>query len=175
MSGDKQPESPHARLAREVVEAYVKNEELPDLAGAPDELTGNRAGVFVCLKKEGELRGCIGTIQPVKNNVAEEIRDNAISSATSDFRFPPVSPGELSGLSYSVDVLGEAEDVPDVSYLDPKTYGVIVRSGRKAGLLLPDLEGVDTAAEQVRIASMKAGIHPGEPLQLQRFKVTRHE
>jgi len=86
-----------------------------------------------------------------------------------------VSPGELDRLSYSVDVLDEAEDIDDISELDPKVYGVIVRSGRRAGLLLPDLEGVDTAAEQVRIASMKAGIQPGEPVRLQRFKVTRHD
>jgi AmmeMemoRadiSam system protein A len=129
----------------------------------------------VCLKKDGQLRGCIGTIQPATGSLAEEIRDNAISSATRDPRFEPVSRAELDQLTYSVDVLGEPEDIPDMSYLDPKVYGVIVRSRARSGLLLPDLEGVDTAEEQVRIATMKAGIGPGEPVELQRFKVTRHE
>ncbi|MHB8895338.1 MAG: AmmeMemoRadiSam system protein A [Candidatus Geothermincolia bacterium] len=174
MSPVREPETEHARLARSVVEAYVKGEELPDTSAAPPGLEG-RAGVFVCLKKEGELRGCIGTIRPVTASVAEEIKENAISSATRDFRFPPVTAEELDALAYSVDVLGEAEDIEDMSQLDPKTYGVIVRSGQKTGLLLPDLEGVDTAEEQVRISMMKAGIRPGEPVCLQRFKVTRHE
>jgi MEMO1 family protein len=170
-----EPQSEHARLAKKVVEAHVLGERPVDLEEASGELKEGRAGVFVCLKKDGELRGCIGTIQPAMSNVAEEIAENAVSSATNDFRFPPVSPTELERLSYSVDVLGEAEDIDDISSLDPKIYGVIVRSGRKAGLLLPDLEGVDTTEEQVRIASMKAGIHPGEPVRLQRFKVTRHD
>ena len=168
-------QSEHAKLARRVVEAYVKGEPGPDLSDAPEALKSRRAGVFVCLKKAGELRGCIGTIQPVSTNVAEEIRNNAISSATKDPRFFPVSPEELDSLTYSVDVLEEPEDVPDISYLDPKVYGVIVRSGMKSGLLLPDLEGVDTAEDQVRIAGMKAGIRAGEPVKLQRFKVTRHD
>jgi len=175
VSAFKEPETEHAKLARKVVESYIRGEGVPDVCDAPEELKGKRAGVFVCLKKEGDLRGCIGTIQPASANVAEEITANAISSATSDFRFPPVGPDELDKISYSVDVLGEAEDIEDMSYLDPKVYGVIVRSGRRAGLLLPDLEGVDSAEEQVRIASMKAGISPGEPVALQRFKVTRHE
>ena len=175
MSAIDEPKTEHAKLARKVVESYVRGGDVPDVSDAPEELKDKRAGVFVCLKKDGELRGCIGTIQPVNASIAEEIRDNAISSATSDFRFAPVSTGELDGLTYSVDVLGEAEDIDDMSSLDPKTYGVIVRSGRKAGLLLPDLEGVDTADEQVRIAMMKAGINRGEPVRLQRFKVTRHE
>ncbi|MDD5448341.1 MAG: AMMECR1 family protein, partial [Actinomycetota bacterium] len=106
-------------------------------------------------------------------NIAEEIRNNAISSATRDPRFLPVQEEELASLEYSVDVLGEPEDIPDMSYLDPKKYGVIVRSGSRVGLLLPDLEGVDTAEEQVRIAMAKAGIMPGEPVKLQRFTVER--
>jgi AmmeMemoRadiSam system protein A len=175
LSAWKEPKTEHAKLARRVVESYVSGNGVPDAGEAPDELRGKRAGVFVCIKIEGELRGCIGTIEPATANVADEITANAISSATSDFRFPPVSSDELNRLSYSVDVLGEPEDIPDIGYLDPKVYGVIVRSGRRAGLLLPDLEGVDTAEEQVRIARMKAGISPGEPVMLQRFKVTRHE
>lgn len=175
MSASREPESEHARLARDVVEEYVKTGKAPDVSDAGGELASRRAGAFVCLKKDGELRGCIGTISPVTDSLAAEIRNNAISSATSDFRFPPVEPSELDRLTYSVDVLEEPEDIPDIGHLDPKVYGVIVYSGRRKGLLLPDLEGVDTAEEQVRIASMKAGIGPGEPVSLQRFKVTRHE
>jgi AmmeMemoRadiSam system protein A len=174
MSG-REPQSEQARLARRVVESYVRGGEIPDLDEAPYELKSRRAGVFVCLKQEGELRGCIGTIEPVRENIAAEIAANAVSSAIGDPRFPPVSPSELTGLSYSVDVLGEPEDIPDMSMLDPREYGVIVRSGSRSGLLLPDLEGVDTASDQVRIARMKAGIGPDEPVRLQRFKVTRHE
>jgi AmmeMemoRadiSam system protein A len=170
-----EPQSEHARLARQVVESYVSGEGTSDVGVATDELKGKRAGVFVCLKKDGELRGCIGTIQPAAPNIAEEIRNNAISSATRDPRFFPVTPDELDRLTYSVDVLGDPEEIPDLSYLDPRVYGVIVKSGGKSGLLLPDLEGVDTAADQVRIAMTKAGIKSGEPVTLQRFKVTRHE
>ncbi len=169
------PRSSHAKLAKRVVEAFVKGGKIPDAQEAPVELRDRRAGVFVCLKKAGELRGCIGTIQPSTGSIAQEIANNAVSSASADFRFPPVSKEELDSLTYSVDVLGEPEDIPDMSFLEPRTYGVIVSSGRKTGLLLPDLEGVDTAPDQVRIAMMKAGIAPGEPVRLQRFKVTRHE
>ncbi len=172
---EKETASEHAKLARRVVESFVSGEGVPDLDGVPEEMKRRRAGAFVCLKKDGELRGCIGTIQPAAPDLAQEIRANAISSATRDPRFPPVSPDELDRLTYSVDVLEEPEDIVDVSQLDPRVYGVIVSSGLKSGLLLPDLEGVDTAEEQVRIASMKAGIRPGEPVRLQRFKVTRHE
>lgn len=170
-----QPEnSDQVKLARRVVESYVKGEELPDLDGLPFELTGRKAGVFVSLKKKGELRGCIGTIEPTRPSIAEEIAGNAISSASRDPRFPPVSEDELNDLRYSVDVLEEPEEIPDTSFLDPSEFGVIVRSGNRSGLLLPDLEGVDTAEDQIAIARMKAGIRPGEPVQLMRFKVTRY-
>lgn len=152
----------------------MRDGKMTDVSDAPEELKNRRAGAFVSLKKGGDLRGCIGTIKPVAGSVAEEIRNNAISSATRDPRFMPVIAGELPELDYSVDILEEPEDIPDVSYLDPDVYGVIVQSGNRSGLLLPDLEGVETAEEQVRIATMKAGIRPGEPVKLQRFKVTRH-
>lgn len=172
---EEEENSAHAALARKAVEEYVSSRRVADASEAPEELTGGRAGAFVCLKIDGDLRGCIGTIEPVTDNLAKEIVRNAISSATQDPRFMPVGPGELSRLTYSVDVLGEPEAIDDIGELDPGVYGVIVTSGGRSGLLLPDLEGVDTAEDQVRIASMKAGIRPGEPVALQRFKVTRHK
>ena len=167
--------SPHVKLARKVVESYVRGEPLPSVSEVDEELKKKRAGVFVSIKKKGELRGCIGTIVPLKRNIAEEIIENAISSSTRDPRFPPITPDELDDLQISVDVLEEPEEISSIQELDPKTYGVIVESGYKRGLLLPDLEGVDTPEKQVEIAKMKAGILPGEPFRLKRFKVTRYE
>jgi len=134
-----------------------------------------RAGVFCSIKKNGQLRGCIGTIEPVRRNIAEEIIHNAIAAATDDPRFPEVRPDELRWLTYSVDVLGKPEPIEGMHQLDPKRYGVIVSSGHRRGLLLPNLEGVDTVEEQVRIARQKAGISRGENVSLQRFEVVRHK
>ena len=171
----KEQESPQVEFARQVVESYVRKGTVPPVSEAAAELRGKKAGVFVSLKKRGNLRGCIGTIQPVKDTVAEEIRGNAVSSATADPRFGPVTADELGDLEYSVDVLEEPEDIAGPGELDTSVYGVIVRSGGRSGLLLPDLEGIDTPEEQVRIAMMKAGIHPDEPVSLQRFKVSRYK
>jgi len=175
MSILREKNSPYAKFAREVVESYVRGERKASVEDAPDELKRKRAGVFVSIKKRGELRGCIGTISPLKDTLAEEIIENAISSATRDPRFPPVEPHELPELTYSVDVLEEPEEISSMDELNPKEYGVIVSSHGRSGLLLPDLEGVDTPEQQVRIAMMKAGIMPGETIRLQRFRVTRHE
>ena len=125
--------------------------------------------------RPGELRGCIGTIEPIKQNLAEELIANAINAATRDPRFDPVSTAELDGLRYSVDVLSAAEPA-DFSDLDPKTYGVIVEdeSGKLRGLLLPDIAGVETARQQVDIAAQKAGIVPGATMKLSRFRVNRY-
>lgn len=164
---------PTVRLARETVESYVRQKKKPK----PKELTPEmkeRAGVFVSLKKSGELRGCIGTFEPTKSNIAEEIINNAISSAIHDPRFPPVNAAELPHLSYSVDILTKPEPVEDKSQLDPTRYGVIVESGGRKGLLLPDLEGVDTAEKQIDICHLKAGISPGERIKLYRFEVRRY-
>ena len=133
-----------------------------------------RAGAFVSIHKHGYLRGCIGTIGPTRDSVAEEIIENAISASTRDPRFSPVTEDELPWLEISVDVLGEAEPIDSPEELDPRRYGVIVTSGRKRGLLLPDLEGVDTPAQQIDIASRKAGIRKGEKISLERFEVIRH-
>lgn len=144
----------------------------------PDELllpdgVPEKAGVFVCLKKHGQLRGCLGTIEPVTDSVPEEAIKNAIASATEDPRFHPVGEHELDGLDYSVDVIYPPEKINGESELDPAAYGVIVEKGQRRGLLLPDIEGVNTAGEQVRIARMKAGIGPRETVQLYRFQVKR--
>jgi len=160
------------KLAKETVENYIREGKIPK----PEELTPEmkeRAGVFVSIHKHGQLRGCIGTFEPTKKNVAEEIMSNAISSATRDPRFPPVGTSELPALEYSVDILTQPEPVKDIKELDPKEYGVIVESGFRRGLLLPDLEGVDSAEEQIAICRLKAGISPDEPIKLYRFQVRR--
>lgn len=139
------------------------------------EMLEQRAGVFVSLHKHGRLRGCIGTTSAVTSCIAEEIRRNAVSACSEDPRFDPVRPDELDELEISVDVLGAAEPIASTSELDPKRYGVIVSKGLKRGLLLPNLDGVDTVDEQVDIAKRKAGIAPYENVSLQRFEVVRHE
>ena len=166
--------SPLVRLARKTVETYVKEGKTPH----PDELTPEtrqKAGVFVSIHKLGGLRGCIGTIEPQKENVAEEIITNAVGAATRDPRFPPIAPNELKDLSYSVDVLTEPEPVESRDGLDPKECGVIVECGFRRGLLLPDLEGVDTVDQQIDICCQKAGISQDEPIKLYRFQVKRYK
>jgi AmmeMemoRadiSam system protein A len=160
-------------LAKEAVETYVREGRVISPKNIPEELK-RRAGAFVTIKKYGELRGCIGTIGPTRENLAYEIINNAISSATEDPRFPPVMEDELSELSYSVDILNPPEKITDISLLDPKRYGVIVEGGWQRGLLLPDLEGVDTVEEQLRIASLKAGLTIDEIENIYRFTVTRY-
>ena len=165
---------PLVELARKTIEAYVREGKLikPPSQRSP-EMTG-RAGVFVSLHAHDELRGCIGTIEPREPDVALEVIHNAVSAATQDPRFPPVDPSELDELDISVDVLMAPEPIVSMAELDPKRYGVIVESGLRRGLLLPDLEGVDTAEYQVAIARRKAGISSGEPVQLYRFEVKRY-
>lgn len=164
------------RLARLSLETYIRTgsrlETLPE--GLPDELTQRAAGAFVSLHLGGRLRGCIGTIAPTQQNVAQEIVRNAVSAGTRDPRFPPVHPEELDALEYSVDVLGAPEPVDSPAQLNPKRYGVIVSCGTRRGLLLPDLDGVDTAAQQIEIAREKGGIRANEPYRLERFEVVRH-
>jgi AmmeMemoRadiSam system protein A/AmmeMemoRadiSam system protein B len=166
-------ESPLVRLARLTVEHYARGLEAPVVDDLPDVAKG-RAGVFVSIKKHGELRGCIGTIEPVQKDVVSEIRANAISAAFRDPRFNPVDEDELADLVYSVDILNPPEWVTDISQLDPSRYGVIVRRGGRSGLLLPNLEGIDTAEEQVAIAKRKAGIGPDDEVELERFMVERY-
>jgi len=166
--------SPLVRLAKETVETYVKESNIPELGELTSEMK-DRAGVFVSIHKLGELRGCIGTFEPTKNNIAEETIANAISSATGDPRFPPIAPDELGDLDYSVDVLSTPEPIESKDQLDPRKYGVIVEAGFRRGLLLPDLEGVDSADYQIEICRLKAGIGPDEPIKLYRFEVRRYK
>lgn len=168
-------EDVYVQLARKSLEYYLLNHKpMPIPTDIPEELTHSRAGVFVSLKIQNTLRGCIGTISAVYESIASEIIHNAISAGTKDPRFSPVKPDELNKIIYSVDVLGEAEPVHDIIDLDPITYGVIVRYGPKSGLLLPNLEGVDTVEDQLSIALRKAGIQPNSPYTIERFKVIRH-
>lgn len=166
---------PWVQLAWQSVESWVLDHRvLPVPGNLPAALTGRRAGAFVSIHKQGRLRGCIGTIAPTRDSLAEEIVYNAVSAAARDPRFDPIRPDELRWLKINVDVLGEPEDIESESQLDVKRYGVIVSKGRRRGLLLPDLEGVDTVRRQVEIARQKAGIGPGEKVSLQRFEVVRH-
>lgn len=164
---------PLVKLAKDAIEGYIRRGEIikppPDL---PEEWK-IRAGAFVSLKKKGQLRGCIGTIYPATKNLAEEVIRNAIAAATEDPRFMPVTEEELPELTYSVDILSPPEKIKDLNELDPKRYGIIVSSGIRKGVLLPDLEGVDTVAEQLSIALMKAGIREDEEFEVYRFTVRR--
>jgi len=169
-------EDPYVKLARLSLETFVttgKKADPPE--GLPQEMLNKRAGVFVSLKKHGQLRGCIGTIEPEFSCIAQEIINNAISAGQYDPRFSAVTKEELPYLVYSVDVLSSPEPIDSMSQLDPSRFGVIVSSGHKRGLLLPDLPGVDSAEEQVAIAMQKAGIREGEKISLQRFEVVRHK
>ncbi len=165
--------SPPVKLAKKALETYVRERKVYK----PEELSPEmkeKAGVFVCIKKAGELRGCIGTFESSYGNVAEEIVANAISTATSDPRFEPVETRELKDLDYTVDILTLPEPVSGTDQLDPKKYGVIVEAGFRRGLLLPDLEGVDSVEDQIEICRHKGGIGPREAVKLYRFEVKRY-
>lgn len=171
----RQQEDAYVRLARKTVEEYVrtgKKIRVPE--GLPGEMQNRRAGVFVSIKKEGRLRGCIGTIQAVYPSIAQEIIENGVSAASRDPRFSPIEPEELDKLTISVDVLGDTEKIDSPDKLDVKRYGVVVTKGYRRGLLLPNLEGVDTVEEQIAIAKQKAGIGEQEKAELERFEVVRH-
>ncbi len=169
-------EDPYVVLARTSLETFVKEGRIIGVPGnVPEEMKTQRAGAFVSIKKHGQLRGCIGTIGPTRKNIAEEIIYNAISAGTQDPRFNPVEEDELGSLIYSVDVLKEPEPISSTTQLDVRKYGVIVRKGARSGLLLPDLEGVETPEQQVSIALRKAGIRPEEKYTMERFEVERHK
>ncbi len=163
-------------LARQALEHYVRRgKPFPEPERLPPDLT-RQAGAFVSIKKKGQLRGCIGTVRPTQPTLAREIIKNAVSAATADPRFPPVTAEEIDDLELSVDVLSSPERVSGLNDLDPSRYGVLVEKGPRTGLLLPDLEGISTAEEQVAIACQKAGLSPEDPdLVLYRFEVERYE
>jgi AmmeMemoRadiSam system protein A len=165
---------PLVRLAKRSVESYVRRGKVVQVKRLTPEMKP-KAGVFVSIHKGGELRGCIGTIEAQRNNVAEEIITNAISSAIRDPRFYPITADELGELEYSVDVLSRPEPVKSRKQLNARRYGVIVERGGRRGLLLPDLEGVDSADYQIDICRQKAGIAPDEPVKLYRFEVERYK
>jgi AmmeMemoRadiSam system protein A/AmmeMemoRadiSam system protein B len=172
----KASEDEYVRLARLSLETFIntgRRAELPD--GLPEKMLSERCGAFVTLKKDGMLRGCIGTIEPASDCIAEEIMNNAVSAGTQDPRFDSVEKTELNELIYSVDVLSPARPVVDRNKLDARKYGVIVTAGYKRGLLLPDIEGVDTPDEQIAIALRKAGINKREKYTLEYFEVVRHK
>jgi AmmeMemoRadiSam system protein A len=167
-------EHPLVQLARATIEKYIRDGIVIE---PPAELIPEmkeKAGVFVSLHEKGQLRGCIGTFAPTTPNVASEIIHNAIASATEDPRFPPVEADELSELEISIDVLSPPEAISSKEQLDVKCYGCIVKAGGRRGLLLPDLEGVDSADQQIAICKRKAGIGESEKVDLFRFKVKRY-
>lgn len=168
---------PYIKLAKNTVETYVRTGKvvpLPD--NLPKTMLSQRAGVFVSIhKRDGSLRGCIGTFKPTKKNIAQEIMANAITAAAHDPRFPSVTQKELPNLVFSVDILSKPQLVASCQSLDPKKYGIIIQTkdGRRA-LLLPDLEGVDTVAQQISICRQKAWIPENEPVKIYCFTVERH-
>jgi len=164
-------------LARKTIEEYINNNKRlkPEDLDLPEEMMNNRAGIFVSIKNESGLRGCIGTTGTgVSKNIANEIVRNAIEAATRDPRFPAIEPWELEDLMITVDVLHQTKPIESKENLDPNTYGVIVSSGHKRGLLLPNLEGIETVEQQLNTALKKAGISENEDYTVEKFKVTRH-
>lgn len=169
-----EPVHPIARLAWEAVKTYVeRGEVIKPPSEKPPELA-EPGGVFVSIKKRGELRGCIGTIESERGSRAEELIKNAVHAASMDPRFPPVEVSELEELEVSVDLLGPAEEVEDPSSIDPIRNGIIVSGAGGRALLLPDIEGVDTAERQLAVALRKAGLKPEEPFKLERFETKRY-
>lgn len=172
--------NPYVSLAKQAIENYIKEGEMPSLPeGLPEEFLKRKAGTFVTIMKNGNLRGCIGTYLPTKENIAKEIIANAIAAATEDCRFGPIQKEELPHFSYAVYILSEPELVKNIKDLDPKKYGIIIKTvpithsdgtdvvfnGHlpfKSGLLLPDLEGIDTTEKQISIACQKGRIKPTE-------------
>lgn len=164
-------------LAKQAVETYIKKREIispPD--DFPSKFLKKKAGVFITIEKNGELRGCVGTYLPSKNNIAEEIISNAAGAANEDYRFSPIQKKEIPYLSYTVYILSKLKKVFSTKSLNPKKYGVIVKSGLKTGLLLPFLKGIDTAEKQISIACQKAAINlKKEQIEIWRFKTEKHK
>lgn len=171
----------YIKLAKNTIKTFLLTQKVLEVSDdLSSQLLTKRAGVFICFKNKGELRGCIGTFMPVYNNLAEEIINNTMAAATEDYRFMPISADELDQLKITIDILSEPQKIEDeeINQLNPKVFGVVVKSedGYRTGLLLPDLEGVDTIEEQISIACQKAGIdHYTENFTVYKFTVERHE
>lgn len=166
----------YVEIAKKSIEEFIKKGKTLLAPKTIPENMKKKAGVFVSIKKRGQLRGCIGTFMPTTENIYTEIIRNAIAAATEDPRFPPVHESELPELEYSVDILSHPEPVRNLDELDPKKYGIIVIKGWQKGLLLPDIEGVNTVDEQLRITKLKAGIDPFDPdVEIYKFKVERYK
>jgi len=179
-------------LTKKTVETYINEGKIispPD--DLPKEFLERKSGTFVTIEKNGNLRGCIGTYLPTRQNIAEEIINNALATATEDYRFGPIQKEELPYLSYTVYILNEPELVKDTKELDPRKYGIIVKTvsisssedvvfnghfAPKSGLLLPDLEGIDTVEQQISIACQKGGIDPtSEKILIYKFTVEKYK
>jgi len=186
--------NPLVSLAKFTVENYIREGKMiSSPADLPKEFLKKRVGTFVTIEKNGQLRGCIGTYLPIRENIAEEVIYNAIAAATEDYRFGPIEKKELSSLSYTVYILNEPELTKDLKELDPKKYGIIVKTipikvptgidvvfnghfVAKTGLLLPDLDGVDTIEKQISIACQKGGIDPTrEKIFIYKFTVEKYQ
>ncbi|MBD3359888.1 MAG: AmmeMemoRadiSam system protein A [Candidatus Buchananbacteria bacterium] len=171
----------YIKLAKQTIKQYLQTGKIIDVPeDTPKELVEKRAGVFICFKNKGQLRGCIGTFLPTRLNLAQEIIQNTVSAATEDNRFLPIKADELDELKITIDILSEPEKIEDedINQLDPKKFGVLVKSenGFKTGLLLPDLKDVNIVADQISIACQKAGIDPyKDNFLVYKFTVERHE
>ena len=175
--------APLVSLAQKAVETFIKEKEIISAPpNFPKEFLERKSGVFVSIhnKKENCLRGCIGTFLPSQENIATEVIKNAISAATQDSRFLPIKKEELPFLSYTVYILNHPQLIKDLSELNPKKYGIIVKTVTaatpKTGLLLPDLEGIETVEKQIFIACQKAGIDlEKEKILVYKFSVEKYE
>ena len=168
--------NPYSELAKGAVENYIKERKVISPSGNLPQEFKRKAGVFVTIMAGKELKGCIGTYLPTEDNIAQEIIQNAIAAATEDYRFGSIRKEELDSLSYSVHILQTPVEVKDESELNPRKFGIIVKAGRKSGLLLPDLEGVNTKEQQISIACEKGGIDPREEkIAIYKFTVEKYE
>jgi AmmeMemoRadiSam system protein A len=151
----------YCQLAKEAIETYIqKGETLSVSKKLPATLLKEKAGVFVSIHKNNDLRGCIGTLFSTKETLAKEIISNAIKAATKDPRFSKITEKELKMLSYEVSILGTFEQIEKICDLDPTKYGVYTKSksNEKSALLLPDLSGIETPIKQLSLCLNKAGI-----------------
>lgn len=160
-------------LARQAIRHYLEVGKILEIPDPLPPVFDRQAGVFVCLYQEKKLRGCVGTPVPLSPSLAKETVRNSVGAATKDPRFPPLSLEELEGLCISVDVLSPLKSAPSEAHWDVRRYGVLVDQELRRGILLPGVEGVATAQEQVEIACRKAGIDPKSSFRVQLFQVER--